>query len=31
MVTNLTDLDWLLNEGIADPYTVALTPNMFNG
>lgn len=29
-VTNSSDLDWLLNEGMADPYTVALTPIMFN-
>ncbi|KAF0763550.1 nicastrin, partial [Aphis craccivora] len=30
LVTNSTDLDWLFNEGKADPYTVALTPKMFN-
>ncbi|CAH1736880.1 nicastrin [Aphis gossypii] len=30
LVTNSTDLDWLFNEGQADPYTVALTPKMFN-
>lgn len=29
LVKNSTDLDWLLNEGISDPYIVALTPNMF--
>lgn len=29
-VTNSTDLNWLFNEGTADPYTVALTPKMFN-
>lgn len=29
LVKNSTDLDWLLNEGIADPYIVALTPIMF--
>ncbi|VVC32764.1 Hypothetical protein CINCED_3A001406 [Cinara cedri] len=30
LVLNSTDLNWLLNEGKADPYTVALTPTMFN-
>jgi len=30
LVTNSTDLNWLFNEGKADPYTVALTPKMFN-
>lgn len=30
LVTNLTDLDWLINKGMADPYIVALTPKMFN-
>lgn len=27
---NSTDLNWLLNEGMADPYTAVLTPKMFN-
>lgn len=31
LVSNSTDLNWLFNEGNADPYTVALTPKMFNG
>ncbi|XP_029345849.1 nicastrin [Acyrthosiphon pisum] len=30
LVINSTDLNWLFNEGKADPYTVALTPKMFN-
>lgn len=30
IVTNSSDLDWLMNEGEANPYTVALTPKMFN-
>lgn len=30
LVTNTSDLDWLFNKGMADPYTVALTPKMFN-
>lgn len=30
LITNSSDIDWLLNEGMADPYIVALTPKMFN-